>query len=135
MSLVDLFKQRFSGITILFLLFLLILTVNSSAQSDLKLTDKQKVDSTLLSDTNVLTKSDYLSELEKLLEAQNKVPGIINGFDNLEDIESSLEDDDSILSLIKTRLGGAKDRTVSLKTLQTFNRLLDELQNNIHTIG
>jgi len=131
MSLVDLFKQRFSGITILFLLFLLILTVNSSAQSDLKLTDKQKVDSTLLSDTNVLTKSDYLSELEKLLEAQNKVPGIINGFDNLEDIESSLEDDDSILSLIKTRLGGAKDRTVSLKTLQTFNRLLDELQNNI----
>ena len=111
--------------------FILGLTATCFAQGDLKLLDRQNVDSTLLSDTNVLTKSDYLTELEKLLEAQNKVSGIIAGFDNLEDIETGLDDDDSLLYLIKTRLGAANDRTVSLKTLQTFNRLLDELQDNI----
>ena len=123
------FKCYFFIFLIVSLLFAL--STTCFAQSELKLLDRQKVDSALLSDTNELSKSDYLSELEKLLEAQNKVPDIISGFDNLEEIENSLDDDDSLLNLIKIRLGSAKDRTVSLKTLQTFNRLLDELQNNI----
>ena len=99
--------------------------------SALKVIIHQKIDSTLLSDTNILTKSDYLSELEKLLGAQNKVPGVISGFDNIGNIEDELDDDDSLLYLIKARLSSADVQTVSLKSLQTFNKLLDGLQDKV----
>ncbi len=110
---------------------LLAFTVN--AQNGLKLLDKQKIDSVLLADTTVLTNSDYLYELDKLLEIQNKVPGVVSGFSNLDDIQSSLDDDDSIIYLIKTRLATANDRSVSLQNLQTFNHLLDQFQNNVQS--
>ena len=100
-------------------------------ESLLKLPIRQKIDSVLLSDTNVLTKGDYLTELEKLLGVQNKVPEVINGFDNIYDIEDEMGDDDSLLFLIKARLSTADVRTVSLKSLQTFNRLLDGLQDKV----
>ncbi len=108
------------------------LNLSSIAQdSSLKFSAHQKVDSVLLSDTNVLTKSDYLSQLEKLLGAQNKVPEVINGFDNIYDIEDELGDDDSLIFLINARLSNADIRTVNLKSLQTFNRLLDGLQDKV----
>jgi small-conductance mechanosensitive channel len=101
------------------------------AQDSLKLLEKQKTDSALLSDTNVLTKSDYLSALEKVLETQNKVPAVVDGFADLDDIQAHLTDDDSAIFLIKERLATANDRTLNIQNLQTFERLLEELQDNI----
>ncbi len=120
------------GFLLIIISSLLITGQSSSAQdSSLKVIVRQKIDSALLSDTNILSKGDYLSELEKLLGAQNKVPGVISGFDNIGDIEDELNDDDSLLYLIKTRLSNADVRTVSLKSLQTYNRLLDGLQDKV----
>jgi len=118
-------------VLIAFLFTITFLSNNSFAQDPTKLLEKQKTDSVLLADTSVLTKSDYLSELEKLLELQNKVPSIIGGFSNLEDIASSLDEDDTMLYLIKTRLATANDRSISLQNLQTFNHLLDGLQDKV----
>ena len=118
-------------VAIAFLFAVTFLSNNVFAQDSLKQLERQKTDSALLSDTNVLTKSDYLSALEKVLETQNKVPAVVGGFADLDDIQAHLTDDDSAIFLIKERLATANDRTLNIQNLQTFERLLEELQDNI----
>ena len=126
--------QGIKKITFILWLTLLALCFSSQrlfAQDSLKLHERQQIDSALLSDTNVLTQSDYLTSLEKVLETQNKIPYVISGFSRLIDIADGLADDDSAIALIKERLSTAGDRTISIQNLQMFDKLLDELQDNV----
>ena len=124
--------SRINRVCILFLLSLTFFSNVSFAQDSIKRSERFRfVDSALLSDSNILTNSDYLSALERVLEAQNKVPAITGSFSNLDAIGSHLANDDSAIMLIKERLSNVNDRTLNLQNLQTYGRLLEELNENI----
>lgn len=89
-----------------------------------------KSDSTLFTDTNTLTRADYLAALQRVFETQNKVPVMIASFTRLNEIDNALSDDDSVIILIKDRLNGLGNRTLNLQNVQTYQELLTDLQEN-----
>ncbi len=118
--------------TTVFCICCFLLFVNSiKAQDTIKKVIEPVSDYKILSDTNDLTQSDYLSALQKAFDVHNKVPILTSSFSNLKEIQSALADDDSAINLIKGRLTVINDRTINLQNLQTYNRLLTELQQNI----
>ncbi len=86
-------------------------------------------DMSILTDSATLTKSDYLFHLEKVFEAVNKVPVTVASFTKLVPIEKHLVQDETALSLLKTRLTQS-DRMLNLQNLQMDQTLLEELQSN-----
>jgi potassium efflux system protein len=86
-------------------------------------------DMSFLADSSTLTKSDYLSHLEKVFEVVNKVPVTIASFTRLAPIGTHLTQDEGALALLKKRLSQT-DRDINLQNLQMYQTLLDELQHN-----
>ena len=131
MILIDQLLKKSAILSFIILIFFSLGSNQSYAQDSSKSHERQQIDSALLSDTNILTQSDYLTALEKVLETQNKVPSIVGGFSHLDDIADGLADDDSAIALIKERLATAGDRTINIQNLQMFDKLLDELLSNV----
>ncbi|WP_442587749.1 mechanosensitive ion channel domain-containing protein [Pedobacter sp. AW31-3R] len=86
-------------------------------------------DLAILSDSATLTKGDYLSHLEKVFEAVNKVPVTVASFKKLVPIEGHLSQDEAAIALLKSRLTQS-ERTLNLQNLQMDQTLLEELQSN-----
>ena len=86
-------------------------------------------DSSLFSDANTLTSSDYLIRFEKIHETLNKVPVVTSSFENTDEIEKNLAVDDSAISTIKEGLS-LDSRILNLRNIQMFQTLLDDLQEN-----
>ncbi|WP_443946137.1 mechanosensitive ion channel family protein [Pedobacter sp. AW1-32] len=86
-------------------------------------------DLTILTDSAVLTKGDYLTHLEKVFEAVNKVPVTVSSFKKLPSIAAHLTQDEAALALLKSRLTAA-DRIPNLQNLQMDETLLSELSTN-----
>jgi potassium-dependent mechanosensitive channel len=86
-------------------------------------------DSSLFSDGNVLTTSDYLLAIEKMQEKLNEVPLITASFYRAAAIQNNMNLADSAISVIKQGL--AFDiRVLSLRNVQMFQTLVDNLQEN-----
>jgi potassium-dependent mechanosensitive channel len=90
-------------------------------------------DTTLFSDANVLTRSDYLLRLEKIFQILNKVPVVTSSFVETENISRSLKESDSALNLIKERFSRSEG-AVNLRNLYMYQALLTDLAeiNNDH---
>lgn len=91
-------------------------------------------DSSLFSDNNTLTSSDYLLHIQKKYQILNKVPVVTGSFDNLPEIAFNLDESDTALSVIKERIA-ANDRTLNLRNLQMFYTLLEAIQENDKKFG
>lgn len=86
-------------------------------------------DVSILSDSAILTKSDYLAHLEKVFETINKVPVTVGSFKKLKPIAAHLTQDEAALALLKSRLT-QNDRSPNLQNLQMDETLLAELESN-----
>ena len=86
-------------------------------------TRRRYFDTTLFSDNNILTSSDYLLHIQKVYQTLNKVPVVTESFDKLDDIAASLNESDTALGVIRERLS-VNDRTLNLRNLQMFYTLL-----------
>jgi potassium-dependent mechanosensitive channel len=86
-------------------------------------------DVAILSDSAILTKSDYLAHLEKLFETINKVPVTVGSFKKLKPIAAHLTRDEAALALLKSRLI-QHDRAPNLQNLLMDQTLLAELESN-----
>lgn len=84
-------------------------------------------DTTLFSDNNTLTASDYLLRIQKVYQTLNRVPVVTESFDKLEVIATNLNESDTALNLIKERIS-VNDRTPNLRNLQMFYTLLEAIQ-------
>ncbi|MFT3936923.1 MAG: mechanosensitive ion channel [Chitinophagaceae bacterium] len=85
------------------------------------------IDTSLFSDNNVLTTSDYLLRIQTVYQTLNKVPVVTGSFDRLDEIAAELNESDTALSVIKERLS-VNDRTLNLRNLQMFYTLLEAIQ-------
>lgn len=86
-------------------------------------------DSTLFTDNNTLTSSDYLLRIQKIYETLNKVPVVTESFDQLDEIAANLNESDTALGVIRERLS-VNDRTLNLRNLQMFYTLLEAIQES-----
>ena len=100
----------------------------STQRDSSKNNNRYRFDSTLFADSNTLTLADYLVALQRIFEIQNKVPVVTAGFTRLDEMNNTLTDDDSIITLIKGRLTGIGNRTINLQNIQTYQELLADLQ-------
>ncbi len=86
-------------------------------------------DSALFSDANILTTSDYLSAIEKMQETLNEVPLITSSFTTTRNVQNNINETDS--AILTIRQGLAFDiRVLSLRNIQMFQTLIDNLQQN-----
>jgi potassium efflux system protein len=91
--------------------------------------ERRKFDSTLFTNTNVITRSDYLQSMEKMYQVLSQVPAVTTTFIRLDEIDDKLDDEDSALAILQERIA-ANDRTLNIRNLQMYNTLLDELERN-----
>ncbi|WP_406825646.1 mechanosensitive ion channel family protein [Pedobacter sp. KACC 23697] len=109
------------------LVLLLFFSVKVFAQKDKPVYKGQDV--SILSDSAILTKSDYLTHLEKVFETINKVPVTVGSFKKLKPIAVHLTQDEAALALLKSRLT-QYERSPNLQNLQMDQTLLAELESN-----
>ncbi len=104
----------------------LIKKIDSLKKTDTSRRNNRYFDSSLFSDANVLTTSDYLLGIEKVQQILNKVPFITSSFDKGVEIQKNIVQADSAISVIKQGL--AFDiRVLSLRNIQMFQTLIDNL--------
>ena len=101
-------------------------TTGAHATRDTARPARRSFDSTLFSDSNIPTRSDYLASLERTFEVFNKAPVLIESFGRIQPISEHMVEDDSALAIIRSRLSG-DERTLNLRNLQMFIVLLDQL--------
>ena len=86
-------------------------------------------DSTIFTDANVLSASDYLSAIERMQEALNQVPLVTSSFSQAAAIQKDINGEDSAIMIVKQGLA-FDTRVLSLRNIQMFQTLLDNLKNN-----
>lgn len=92
--------------------------------------ERRKFDSTLFSNSNAPTTSDYLESLERVFLLVNTVPVTTSSFIHLPEIHEEFDEEDSALAILKDRIIATDDRTLNVRNLQMFNTLLDELDKS-----
>lgn len=88
---------------------------------------RRRFDVSIFSDSNTLTRSDYLVSLEKMFETLNKVPVITASLAPIGGISDELDESDSALAIIKERVTQS-DRSLNIRNLEMFRALLTELK-------
>ena len=86
-------------------------------------------DSTIFTDANVLSASDYLSAIERMQEALNQVPLVTSSFSQAAAIQKNMNGADSAIQVVKQGLA-FDTRVLSLRNIQMFQTLLDDLKAN-----
>ncbi len=90
---------------------------------------RRYMDTAIFTESNVLTRSDYLLALERSFQYFNKVPKVTGSFVSLDGIRGRLTADDSVLSIIKGRLASS-ERNINMRNLQMYSALLEHLHEN-----
>jgi potassium efflux system protein len=90
---------------------------------------RRKFDSTLFTQKDTATTSDYAEDLERVYQGLNKVPTITESFVRLPEIDDQLDLEDSALDILKERMS-QNERTLNIRNLQMFNTLLDAFARN-----
>ncbi|SEW20670.1 Mechanosensitive ion channel [Chitinophaga sp. YR573] len=114
-----------------YILFL-ILTITFSGTVTAQKPGRKMADSTLFGDDNIPTRSDYLSQFEKVFQTLNKAPLVTGSFVKADDIQEHLNESDSALAILKEKFSSTSDRTLNIRNLQMYNTLLDELDRNMN---
>jgi potassium efflux system protein len=113
----------------LLLLLVFGLLMGSLRAQDSAFRQRRTFDTSLFVESEPLTRSDYLSSLEKSFNVFNKVPVRTSSFIGIPAITRRLKEDDSALAIIKDRISGT-ERGINLKNLQMFSALLEELEED-----
>ena len=111
------------------ILALAFLCLSIAGRAQQKPQEDKGPDLAVLSDSTTLTKSDYLTHLQKVFETINKVPVTVGSFNKLKPIAKYLTRDEAALSLLKSRLKQS-DRVMNLQNLQMDETLLEQLEAN-----
>ena len=111
------------------ILVLAFLSLSIIGRAQEKPQSEKEPDLTVLADSATLTKSDYLTHLQKVFETINKVPVTVGSFTKLKPIAKYLTRDEDALALLKTRLKQS-DRIMNLQNLQMDQTLLEQLEAN-----
>ncbi len=90
---------------------------------------RRSFDSSLFSENNALTRSDYLGSLDKAFDAFNRAPLVTASFGRINIITQKMGEDDAAISIIRERLTSG-DRTLNLRNLHMFAVLLERLGDN-----
>jgi small-conductance mechanosensitive channel len=120
--------QAFNGRNILkglLISFLALSFINVFSQEHKKLL-RHRQDSAFFSGSNILVRSDYLESFEQVFQTLNKVPLLVSTFSDLEGIKNKLDESDSALMLMRSRLSLSR-KLQNIRNLQMYNTLLDEL--------
>lgn len=96
--------------------------------------ERRQFDSSLFSALKIPTTGDYARDLGKVYETLSQIPGVTGSFTSLESIRRNLNQDDSALDIISTRMA-QNDRTFNVRNLQMINTLLDALDNSTDDYG
>jgi potassium efflux system protein len=91
---------------------------------------RRKFDSTLFTNITLPTTSDYAEDLERVYQLLNKVPVVTQSFSKLTEIDNDLDQDDSALNILKSRMSES-NRTFNVRNLQMFSTLLDALSADV----
>src|ERR1700761_6483167 len=92
---------------------------------------RRKFDSSLFTQADQPTTSDYAEDLERIYQGLNHVPVVTETFTRLGEIDNQLDIEDSALSILKERMSSQNDRSLNIRNLQMFNTLLDALAANV----
>lgn len=96
--------------------------------------ERRQFDSTLFTAIKIPSTGDYARDLGKVYETLSSIPGVTGSFSRLESIRKSLDQDDSALDIISTRMAQS-DRTFNVRNLQMINTLLETLDNSTDDYG
>jgi potassium efflux system protein len=110
--------------------FCLLLAILFSGTVSAQKPGRKMADSTLFSDDNIPTRSDYLTQFEKIFQTLNKAPLVTGSFARADDIQEHLIESDSALAILKDKFS-TTDGNLNIRNLQMYNTLLDELDNNM----
>ncbi|MFI5153494.1 MAG: mechanosensitive ion channel domain-containing protein [Chitinophagales bacterium] len=91
--------------------------------------EHRKFDSSLFTDTNIPSTSDYAMHLGKMYQTLDDVQGTTETFAGLQSIHRNLDNEDLVLEVVKERISRG-ERTFNVHNLQMFNTLLDALDRN-----
>lgn len=116
------------------ILFLLLLVLAGSSPVLAQRAPSKGADTTIFSENNQPTRSDYLAGFEKVFQTMNKVPLVTNSFVRLAEIQEQLKGTDSVLEILKDRFG-TKERTLNIRNLQMYRSLLEELDHSMTAYG
>lgn len=112
--------------------FFLILAITFCGTVTAQKPGRKMADSTLFGDDNIPTRSDYLTQFEKVFQLLNKAPLVIGSFVRIDDFQEKLNESDSALAILKEKFSSTSDRTLNIRNLQMYNTLLDELDRNMN---
>ena len=104
-------------------------SLDSSRRADSARRPNRYFDSSLFSDGNVLTTSDYLFAIERLQEKLNEVPLVTASFEKAVAIQKDVILADSAISIVKQGLT-FDIRVLSLRNIQMYQTLVDNLQES-----
>ena len=90
---------------------------------------RRKFDSTLFTNINLPSTSDYAEDLRKVYEVISDVPGTTGSFVKLQEIQKNLDKEDSVLDIVKYRMS-LGEGTFNIRNLGVYNTLLDALDRN-----
>jgi small-conductance mechanosensitive channel len=91
--------------------------------------ERRKFDSTLFTNTNIPSSSDYAMHLGKIYQTLDDIQGTTESFAGLQGIQHSLDNEDLVLDVVKERLSRGV-HTFNVHNLQMYNTLLDALDRN-----
>ena len=90
---------------------------------------RRRFDSSLFTNINEPTTSDYAEDLRKNYQFLSDVPGVTGSFVRLPEIQANLDREDSVLEVVKDKMSQG-ERTFNVRNLQMLNTLLDALDRN-----
>ena len=111
---------------ILLSIILMSLGINLLQAQDSIPRPRRYMDTAIFAETNTLSRSDYLVALERSFQYFNKIPVVTGSFVSLDGIDRRLRADDSVLSIIRTRLANS-ERGLNMRNLQMYSCLLENL--------
>src|SRR5215469_1884976 len=91
--------------------------------------ERRKFDSSLFTNVNAPSTSDYAEELRRIYQLLSDVQATTESFTKLDDIQDKLEGEDSALASLKEKMSEGK-RTFNIRNLQMINTVLDALDQS-----
>jgi small-conductance mechanosensitive channel len=89
----------------------------------------RKFDSSLFTNINVPSTSDYAEELRRIYQLLSDVQATTESFTKLDDIQDKLESEDSVLISLKEQVSEGT-RTFNIRNVQMVNTVLDALDQS-----
>ena len=113
----------------LIVLFILSGIAVSAQVNDTGRQPKRSFESSMFADDDTLTHNDYLLDISKVFQLLNKASSLSQPVPAILLMVQRMDEDDSAISIIKDRYT-SNDRTLNVRSLQTFNIILSLIKNN-----